>query len=147
MAAIPISEWLRHYGQYNSNCQSFQRAKELHRTKKKKSLPRHLCQCAAIVGIKVGKFSPEAGGYGFDYRLAMGIPDYWIKIIKELPDEKWNINKLYNELISHRADEKTISYTESHDKALVGDKTIFFRLTDKEMYYSMNKESVSLVID
>jgi 1,4-alpha-glucan branching enzyme len=91
--------------------------------------------------------SYENGGYGFDYRLAMGIPDYWIKIIKEIPDEKWDVNKLYHELISHRADEKTISYAESHDQALVGDKTIFFRLTDKEMYYSMNKESVSLVID
>jgi 1,4-alpha-glucan branching enzyme len=87
------------------------------------------------------------GGYGFDYRLAMGIPDYWIKIIKELPDEKWNVGAMYNELIQHRAEEKTISYTESHDQALVGDKTIFFRLTDKEMYYSMNKSNESLIID
>jgi 1,4-alpha-glucan branching enzyme len=89
----------------------------------------------------------EHGGYGFDYRLAMGIPDYWIKIIKELPDEKWNVNQLYYELTSRRADEKTISYVESHDQALVGDKTIFFRLTDQEMYFNMSKESVSLVID
>jgi 1,4-alpha-glucan branching enzyme len=89
----------------------------------------------------------EFGGYGFDYRLAMGIPDYWIKIIKELPDEEWNVNDMYNELISHRADEKTVSYAESHDQALVGDKTIFFRLTDKELYFSMSKDNQSLIID
>jgi len=89
----------------------------------------------------------EHGGYGFDFRLSMGTPDYWIKIIKELPDEKWNVNQMFNELISHRADEKTISYTESHDQALVGDKTIFFRLADKEIYYSMNKTSINLIID
>ena len=81
----------------------------------------------------------EEGGYGFDYRMAMGVPDYWIKIIKEVPDEKWNVSELYHELTSKRADEKTVSYAESHDQALVGDKTIVFRLMDKEMYFSMNK--------
>lgn len=89
----------------------------------------------------------EAGGYGFDYRLAMGIPDFWIKIIKELPDDAWNVGKLYHELTSKRADEKTIAYAESHDQALVGDKTIIFRLIDKEMYFSMDKKSQNLVID
>ncbi len=87
------------------------------------------------------------GGYGFDYRLAMGVPDYWIKMIKEKADEEWNVSQLYNELISHRKDEKTISYTESHDQALVGDKTIFFRLCDKEAYFSMEKSSQSPIID
>jgi 1,4-alpha-glucan branching enzyme len=89
----------------------------------------------------------ENGGYGFDYRLAMGVPDYWIKIIKELPDEKWSVSGIYSEMTSHRADEKTISYSESHDQALVGDKTIIFRLADKEMYYSMGKANQNLVID
>jgi 1,4-alpha-glucan branching enzyme len=89
----------------------------------------------------------EQGGYGFDFRLAMGVPDYWIKLIKELSDEKWNVNEMYHELISHRSDEQAISYTESHDQALVGDKTIFFRLTDKEMYFSMSKNKESLIID
>ncbi len=87
------------------------------------------------------------GGYGFDYRMAMGVPDYWIKIIKELPDENWNVSALYHELTSKRADEKTISYAESHDQALVGDKTIIFRLVDKEMYFSMSKTIPNLIID
>ena len=89
----------------------------------------------------------EDGGIGFDYRLAMGIPDFWIKIIKEVADESWNVSTLFHELTSKRKEEKTISYTESHDQALVGDKTIIFRLADKEMYWFMNKESQSLIID
>jgi len=86
-------------------------------------------------------------GYGFDYRMAMGVPDYWIKIIKEVPDENWNVSQLYYELTSKRKDEKTVSYAESHDQALVGDKTIVFRLMDKEMYFFMNKASQNLVVD
>jgi 1,4-alpha-glucan branching enzyme len=91
--------------------------------------------------------SIDDGGYGFDYRMAMGVPDFWIKIIKELPDEKWDVSQLYHELTSRRQDEKTVSYAESHDQALVGDKTIVFRLMDKEMYFFMNKESQHLVVD
>jgi 1,4-alpha-glucan branching enzyme len=89
----------------------------------------------------------EDGGFGFDYRLAMGTPDYWIKIIKEVPDEKWNVNSIYYELTNRRADEKTIGYAESHDQALVGDKTILFRLLDQDMYFNMAKNKQSLVID
>lgn len=79
----------------------------------------------------------EDGGIGFDYRMAMGIPDYWIKLIKEKKDEEWVPSSIYYELINRRAEEKTISYCESHDQALVGDKTIIFRLADKEMYWHM----------
>lgn len=89
----------------------------------------------------------DNGGYGFDFRLAMGVPDYWIKLIKELPDEQWNMGQVYYELTSHRTDERTVSYVESHDQALVGDKTVIFRLADKEMYFSMAKSVQSLVID
>lgn len=77
------------------------------------------------------------GGMGFDYRLAMGIPDYWIKTIKESKDEHWRPSSIFWELTNRRSDEKTISYAESHDQALVGDKTIIFRLIDKEMYWHM----------
>ncbi len=77
------------------------------------------------------------GGIGFDYRMAMGIPDYWIKTIKELKDEHWKPSSIFWELTNRRADEKTVSYAESHDQALVGDKTIIFRLIDKEMYWHM----------
>ncbi len=95
-----------------------------------------------------GLASPVSeGGYGFDYRMAMGMPDYWIKIIKELPDEKWNVNSLFHEASSRRAEEKTVTYAESHDQALVGDKTIAFRLMDKEMYFSMARNMQNLIID
>ena len=77
------------------------------------------------------------GGIGFDYRMAMGIPDYWIKLIKEKKDEDWHPSSIWWELTNRRDDEKTISYCESHDQALVGDKTIIFRLIDKEMYWHM----------
>ena len=95
-----------------------------------------------------GLASPlKDGGYGFNFRMAMGVPDYWIKIIKELPDEAWNVSELYHELTSKRSDEKTISYAESHDQALVGDKTLIFRLLDKEMYHFMDKASQNLIVD
>lgn len=87
------------------------------------------------------------GGYGFDYRLAMGVPDYWIKLTKELPDEQWRMGELYHELTTRRPEEKTISYAESHDQALVGDKTLMFRMADKEMYFHMSKEDTNLIID
>ena len=75
------------------------------------------------------------GGYGFDYRLAMNIPDYWIKTIKERRDEEWKPSSIFWEVKNRRADEKTISYCESDDQALVGDKTIIFRLIDADMYW------------
>ena len=87
------------------------------------------------------------GGIGFDYRLSMGLPDLWIKLIKEYSDENWDMAKLWYELISRREAEKAIGYCESHDQALVGDKTIMFRLCDAEMYTAMNKESQSAIID
>lgn len=77
------------------------------------------------------------GGIGFDYRMAMGIPDYWIRLIKEKRDEDWHPTSIFWELTNRRADEKTVSYVESHDQALVGDKTVIFRLIDKEMYWHM----------
>jgi len=79
------------------------------------------------------------GGYGFDYRMAMNIPDYWIKTIKELKDEDWKPSSMFWETTNRRADEKTISYAESHDQALVGDKTIIFRLIDADMYWHFKK--------
>ena len=79
------------------------------------------------------------GGYGFDYRMAMNIPDYWIKTIKELKDEDWKPSSMFWETTNRRQDEKTISYAESHDQALVGDKTIIFRLIDADMYWHFKK--------
>ncbi len=87
------------------------------------------------------------GGIGFDYRLSMGVPDLWIKTIKEYSDENWDMFKLWYELTGRRVREKSIGYCESHDQALVGDKTIMFRLCDAEMYRAMNKAGESAVID
>lgn len=95
-----------------------------------------------------GLASPTAdGGVGFDYRLSMGVPDLWIKYTKDLKDEQWNVSQLYHELTQHRPDEQTISYAESHDQALVGDKTLLFRMADKELYYHMTIGDDNLVID
>ena len=89
----------------------------------------------------------ENDGLGFDFRLSMGVPDFWIKIIKEKSDEEWSVGHLFHELTQHRAEEKIVAYAESHDQALVGDKTIIFRLADKEMYDFMEKERPNLIID
>ncbi|MBQ8044884.1 MAG: 1,4-alpha-glucan-branching enzyme, partial [Bacteroidales bacterium] len=89
----------------------------------------------------------EKGGMGFDYRMAMGIPDYWIKMIKEKRDEDWSPSGIYWELTNRRADEKTVSYAESHDQALVGDKTIIFRLIDDQMYWHMSKNDDNMVVE
>lgn len=95
-----------------------------------------------------GLASPiKLGGWGFDYRLAMGVPDYWIKLIKEVPDEDWDVGQIWWELTNKREDEKTISYAESHDQAMVGDKTIIFRLLDSLMYTSMDLGSESIILD
>ena len=91
--------------------------------------------------------SIEAGGIGFDYRLSMGVPDLWIKTLKECGDDEWDMGKLWYELNARRPQEKNIGYSESHDQALVGDKTLMFRLCDAEMYTGMSKESQSLIID
>ena len=89
----------------------------------------------------------EDGGMGFDFRMSMGVPDYWIKLIKEKKDEEWHVGDLFYELTNKRAEEHTISYAESHDQAMVGDKTIFFRLVDKEIYTAMSVFDHSLVVD
>lgn len=86
------------------------------------------------------------GGIGFDYRLAMGIPDFWINTISKCSDENWSMWKLWHELTTGRSQEKTIGYAESHDQALVGDKTIIFHLADKEMYWDMSVFHQNLII-
>lgn len=87
------------------------------------------------------------GGLGFDFRLAMGIPDFWIKLLKHTADEDWNIYEIWETLTNRRYGERTLAYAESHDQALVGDKTIAFWLMDKEMYTHMNKAYGSPIID
>ena len=87
------------------------------------------------------------GGLGFDYRLGMGLPDFWIKILKDQKEEEWNMHEFFHTMTNRLFDVKTIAYCESHDQALVGDKTIAFRLMDKEMYSSMSKSIPNIIID
>lgn len=87
-------------------------------------------------------------GVGFDYRLGMAIPDKWIQLLKTKKDEDWNIGNLVHTLTNRRWMENTVAYAESHDQALVGDKTIAFWLMDKEMYTHMSVLSEpNLIID
>lgn len=79
------------------------------------------------------------GGIGFDYRLNMSIPDYWIKLLKEVKDESWNMGNLVYTLTNRRWNEKCIAYVESHDQSIVGDKTLAMWLFDKEIYTNMSK--------
>ncbi|MGN1266703.1 MAG: alpha-amylase family glycosyl hydrolase [Dorea sp.] len=89
----------------------------------------------------------EDGGIGFDYRLAMGLPDMWIKTVKEKSDEEWNVGQMWGEMCLRRPGEGTVAYVESHDQALVGDKTMIFRLADANMYTDMDKACHNPVID
>ncbi len=89
----------------------------------------------------------DAGGVGFDYRLAMAIPDFWIELLEDVPDEDWDIHRMWHEMTNRLPAVGTIAYCESHDQAMVGDKTIAFRLMDKEMYTCMNRTCKSVVID
>ena len=89
----------------------------------------------------------RSGGIGFDYRLGMGLPDYWIRTIKECPDDGWNLFEMWYELTTRRPGEKVVGYCESHDQALVGDKTLIFRLADAEMYTGMDRIYHSYAID
>lgn len=89
----------------------------------------------------------EDGGVGFDFRMAMGIPDFWIKYIKEVRDEDWKAGHIFYEMTNRRIGEKTISYAESHDQALVGDKTIIFRLIDADMYWHMQRGDETFMVN
>ena len=87
------------------------------------------------------------GGLGFDYRLGMGLPDFWIHTLRDLRDEDWDLNALWHELTQRRPGEKVIGYAESHDQAIVGDKTIMFWLADQDMYSDMNVFNQNPVIE
>lgn len=87
------------------------------------------------------------GGLGFDYRLGMGLPDMWVRTVRDKKDEDWNLRQLWNDMCLRRPGEQTVAYVESHDQALVGDKTLIFRLADANMYTDMDKICHNPVID
>lgn len=115
-------------------------------------LTREICPDAILIAEDVsgmpGLAAPfPEGGVGFGFRMAMGIADHWIKWIKEKRDEQWSPGEIWWELTNKRVEERTVSYAECHDQALVGDKTIIFRLIDKEMYWGMDVGSDNLTVD
>ena len=89
----------------------------------------------------------EDGGIGFDYRLAMGLPDMWVRTVKEMKDEDWHLSKMWGDMCLRRPGENSVAYVESHDQALVGDKTMIFRLADANMYTDMDKATHNPIID
>ena len=95
-----------------------------------------------------GCASPERdGGMGFDYRMAMGEPDFWFHLAEKVPDGEWPMGGMFYSLTDHRREEKVVSYVESHDQALVGGKTFFFQLVDQAVYFGMRKDQESMSID
>ena len=89
----------------------------------------------------------EDCGIGFDYRMAMGEPDFWFRLAEKVRDDDWSMGGIFHELTNKRAEEKVVSYVESHDQALVGGKTFFFQCVDKEIYWGMRKDQQNTVID
>ncbi len=95
-----------------------------------------------------GLAAPAAdGGAGFDYRLAMGVPECWFKLVRDVRDEEWSIGYLWHELNNRRDDEQTVNYAESHDQALVGGKTLLFQMMDAAIYDTMHRSARNLATD
>ncbi len=109
--------------------------------------PKAISIAEDVTGMPGLTFPIEEGGLGFDYRLGMGIPDFWIKLLKESRDEDWSVGEIWHVLNNRLPGVKTIAYAESHDQALVGDKTLAFWLMDKYMYYHMAVDDNNIVID
>ena len=101
----------------------------------------------ALRKIKTQIRIPMVADIHFDYRMAMGIPECWFRLVRDVRDEDWSVGFLWHELTNRRADEQTVSYVESHDQALVGGKSFIFQMLDKEMYGAMHKGSVNLTVD
>jgi len=89
----------------------------------------------------------EDDGAGFDYRMAMGVPECWFRLVRDVRDEDWSIGYLWHELTNRRADERTVNYVESHDQALVGGKTLFFQLVDAAIYDAMLRSMRHLEVE
>ena len=100
-----------------------------------------------VSGMPMLAASVDDGGAGFDYRMAMNIPDYWIRQVKEVSDDDWHMADMYYQLTNHRAEEHTVSYVESHDQALVGDKTIIHHLADADLYWHFSKDNRTMTVD
>ena len=100
-----------------------------------------------VSGMPGMAFPVEQGGIGFDFRMSMGIADFWVKTLKTRSDDDWSVGEIYYRMTDKRAEEQTISYVECHDQALVGDKTLIFRMMDSKMYTSMSVLASDMRVD
>ena len=100
-----------------------------------------------VSGMPGMAFPVDQGGIGFDYRMSMGIADYWVKTLKTKSDDDWSVGEIYFKMTDKRPEEQTISYAECHDQALVGDKTMIFRMIDSKMYDSMSVLTPDMTVD
>ncbi len=100
-----------------------------------------------VSGMPGMAFPTALGGVGFDFRMSMGIADFWVKTLKTTSDENWSVGEIYYRMTDKRAEEQTISYVECHDQALVGDKTLIFRMIDSKMYSAMSVNTPDLAVD
>ena len=100
-----------------------------------------------VSGMPGLAFPAEQGGIGFDYRMSMGVADFWTKTVKEVPDEQWHVGDIFYRLTDKRNEEQVVSYAESHDQAMVGDKTLIFRMIDSKMYDKMSVFTPDLTVD
>ena len=100
-----------------------------------------------VSGMPGMAFPVEDGGIGFDYRMSMGIADFWVKTLKTRSDDDWSVGEIYFRMTDKRPEEQTISYAECHDQALVGDKTMIFRMIDSKMYTSMSVLTPDMTVD
>lgn len=109
--------------------------------------PAAVCIAEDVSGMPGVARSVVEGGIGFDYRLAMGVPDYWIKLVKDTPEERWKLGEIFDTLLNRRRNERHIGYVESHDQSLVGDQTLAFRLMGSAMYDGMGINQENLVVE
>ena len=100
-----------------------------------------------VSGMPGLAFPAEQGGIGFDYRMSMGVADFWAKTVKEVSDEHWHVGDIFFRLTDKRNEERVVSYAESHDQAMVGDKTLIFRMIDSKMYDKMSVFTPDLTVD
>lgn len=105
----------------------------------KELVPNSITVAEDVSGMPTLCRTIEDGGIGFDYRLSMFLPDLWIKLLKDTPDEMWDMGHLAHSMTNRRWKEKCIGYAESHDQAIVGDKTIAMWLFDTDIYTGLRK--------
>lgn len=109
--------------------------------------PQALTIAEDVSGMPGMAFPTANGGVGFDFRMSMGIADYWLKTVKTLPDEQWGMGDIFFRMTDKRSEEQTISYVECHDQAMVGDKTLIFRMLDSKMYDKMSVLTPDVTVD